>query len=227
MKGKGLTILLCLLFVLSARIAPPVSSRVEVNATVNREGVQVSFEISGINSTIFEETLKENLIENSTIPEAIRSQIGIELMYKGTVELRNETNSIFARYSFWGPGILNRSIEGDVERYRLGAEWRKFRLDLAGDFSVDFDVLFGAPVAEWNKTDLEYFYSSSNELGEASFRLTLPSWASEVRVDADGETIVFERFVPLEERFINSPFPILVALAVAYLVALVYRRVRP
>jgi len=229
MKGRFLIPVYLLSLVLSAQMVLPVSSRVEVDAAVNREKVRVSFEISGLNSTIFEEMVKEELITNQTIPEAIKSQRKLQISYEGTVEFKNETNSVFAKYSFWGSDLLSRSIEGSVEKYRLRTDWRKFKLNLTRDFSVNFAGLFGAPVKEWNRTGLEYYYTSHapNGLGKVCFHLKLPSWASDVHVATDGETILFERTFSLEERFINSPFLVLAALAVVYLFVLVYRKVKP
>ncbi len=119
---------------------------------------------------------------------------------------------------------LNRTTLRRV--YEVTTDWRKFKVNLTDNYSIDFAQRLAKPVAEWQKPNATTFYLESKETDtpDILFYVVLPKSALEVR--AVGDTVFYEVQPYLEDLLLGTPFLILIALVVALVIILLYRKIR-
>ena len=148
----------------------------------------------------------------------------------GTASIEHDDASRTIRNSFYlgGSAIVSLTVnKTSLKRiYEVKTNWMKFKVNLADNFSIDFAQHLTKPIAEWQKTDATTFYYENWNTGtlDILFYLTLPASASEVR--AQGDSVFYEGPPALEDQLLGTPFLILIALAVALLIILLYRKAR-
>lgn len=227
-------VLLYLVLILIFTLVTPIYASVEIKATIGQD-IHVIFIFQNVTAY---ETIKDNeLIDELTIPEIIRGNLGernltnVDPPRWEPVDFNDAEKSITVRFYLSGSDILNLTFSTETMRrtFRVRTDWRKFELNLTDDFSLNFTEYFGKPMSDWNfenETYPTYFY---NYTGTVPFDpvcyFMLPREATEVHVE-DMETIVFELPPSLGESLLNSPFLILGAIIVAIIIAFLYRTIR-
>lgn len=209
----------------------PVHASVSVTSTIN-DSIYVVYDVQNLNSTIYEEVKSNPKFNVSTIPITIvknlenqgRKQVSWGLGPQADVSFDDATRSIHVSFYLWGSDVISSALNRTTMKrvYEIKTDWRKFQLNLADNFSIDFTQILATPVAEWQKTDeTTYMYESQ----DVSFRFVLPQTATQVRANVD--TITFEGgSLSFWDIFINSPFLILAVLIIVVIIALIYRRIR-
>ena len=223
-----------LVLVLILTLVTPVYASVELKATIG-EDIHVVFNFQNV--TAYETIKAEELINETTIPEIIRASLEernlTDVEFYGEPVVFNDTEkSITVSFHLSGSDILNFTfgVETMRRRFRVRTDWRKFELNLTENFSLDFAEYFGKPLSDWDFDNKTYPTYYCNYTGAVPFDpvcyFILPREATEVHIDEDMETIVFELPPSLGESLLNSPFLILGAIIVANIIALLYRSVR-
>ena len=222
--------------VLLLTLITPVHASMELTATIDQE-IHVVFDLRNINSTIYARIRDENLVNETKIPSTIVKNLqekGLEnvdfSLPSKPLNFNDTEKAITARFYLSGSDILEFTFSRETMK-RTGlvrTDWRKFELNLTGDFSLNFTEYFGKPLSDWNFDDetyptYYYNYTGAIPLDPVCYFL-LPREATEVHVE--GETIVFELPPSLGDSLLNSPFLILGAIIVAITVAALYRSVR-
>ena len=225
-----------LAFVLFGILVTSAYSSVSIEASITRD-FRVVFEFTNINSTIYENLKNNALIMNeTTVPEAIwrnlaeKGLISVEY-YNSSINFNDTTRSVRSAFNLRGPDIITSTINRGAltETFTANTTWRKFFLNISSGFSFNFTQTFATPLADWNRTALPdggTIYSLANVTAGASCSFALPKEANGVFIV--GDVVIFDLPYepPWEDKFINSPLLILIALAVAGAVIFVYRKVR-
>jgi len=235
---RELTVTTLLLVLLVVMITPSFAS-VSIQATID-QNIHVVFNFQNIDSTIYNETIRQDSFCVSTIPQAIEESLeerelrNAECIYDPTQEIfEDSTRSIRVEFLLIGSDIIyvmiNKTTMNKI--YNVRTDWRKFHVNLTDNYVLDFSEYFGKPMTEWefeNKTTPARYYC--NDISSIEFDptcyFTLPSRAINPHIAEDMDTIVFELPLPLGESLLNSPFLILVALIIVNVVAVLYRKVR-
>ena len=228
-----------LLIVLLIALITPACASVSIQASIN-QNIHVVFDFQNIDSTIYNETVRQDLFSVSTIPQAIEESLeerdlrDAECIYDPTQGIfEDSTRSIRVEFLLIGSDIIYVTINKTTMNkiYNVRTDWRKFHVNLTDDYVLDFSEYFGKPMAEWefeNKTTPARYYC--NDTFSIDFDplcyFTLPSKAINPHIAEDMDTIVFELPLPLGESLLNSPFLILVALIIVNAVAVLYRKIR-
>lgn len=232
MKKLGATHLLLTLLV---TLITPVHASVTMQATIDKN-IHVVFIFENVNSTIYNETKRNEQIFNiTTIPKAIKKNLeqqgltSVRWGYEQEIIFNDSTNSIRVEFYLAGSDIINFKFNKTTMAriYHIQTEWRKFHIDLTHNFSLDFAQYFDTPVAQWNYSDSEkaYYYERTDlDSFDPSCRFVLPPTATNVH--AIGDTIIFEVPPLLQDVLLNSPFLILGVLIIVIMVAFLYRRLR-
>jgi len=235
---RELTATTLLLVLLVALITPSCAS-VSIQATID-QNIHVIFNFQNIDSTIYNETIRQDSFGVSTIPQAIEESLeerdlrNAECIYDPTQEISDDsTRSIRVELLLIGSDIIYVTINKTTMNkiYNVRTDWRKFHVNLTDNYVLDFSEYFGKPMTEWefeNKTTPARYYcndTSSIEFDPICY-FTLPSRAINPHIAEDMDTIVFELPLPLGESLLNSPFLILVALIIVNAVAVLYRKIR-
>jgi hypothetical protein len=228
-----------LLLVLLVVLITPSCASVSIQATID-QNIYVIFNFQNIDSTIYNETIRQDSFSVSTIPQAIEENLeerdlrNAECIYDPTQEISDDsTRSIRVELLLIGSDIIYVTINKTTMNkiYNVRTDWRKFHVNLTDNYVLDFSEYFGKPMAEWefeNKTTPARYYcndTSSIEFDPICY-FTLPSRAINPHIAEDMDTIVFELPLPLGESLLNSPFLILVALIIVNAVAVLYRKIR-
>jgi len=235
---RELTVTTLLLVLLVVMITPSFAS-VSIQATID-QNIHVVFNFQNIDSTIYNETIRQDSFCVSTIPQAIEESLeerelrNAECIYDPTQEIfEDSTRSIRVEFLLIGSDIIyvmiNKTTMNKI--YNVRTDWRKFHVNLTDNYVLDFSEYFGKPMAEWefeNKTTPARYYcnNTSSIKSDPICYFTLPSRAINPHVAEDMDTIVFELPLPVGESLLNSPFLILVALIILNVVAVLYRKVR-
>jgi hypothetical protein len=235
---RELTATTLLLVLLVALITPSCAS-VSIQATID-QNISVIFNFQNIDSTIYNETIRQDSFGVSTIPQAIEESLeerdlrNAECIYDPTQEIFDDsTRTIRVEFLLVGSDIIRTTINKTTTNkiYNVRTDWRKFHFNLTGNYTLDFNEYFGRPIAEWefeNKTTpVHYYYNhtSSIEFDPICY-FTLSSRAINPHVAEDGDTLIFELPLSNVESLLSSPFLILVALIIVNLVAVLYRKIR-
>ena len=225
-----------LLLALLVTLITPVHASLKMQATIG-QNIRVVFILENINSTIYNETRQNEQIFNvTTIPKAIVKNLEqqdltrVRWGYDPEQKIFDDsTNSMRVEFHLAGSDIINFKFNKTTMAriYHVQTGWRKFRVNLTHNFSLDFAKYFGTPVANWTYSDSEkaYYYESAEpESFDPSCKFVLPATATNVYTIED--TIIFEVPPLLEDVLLNSPFLVLGALIIVIIVAFLYRRLR-
>jgi hypothetical protein len=207
----------------------PVYADIHVQVSISNEGrINLSFEITNIDSAVYDQISNKKKFNESTIIRAINASTGTFIEnYLAEIDFDNETNSIKADYSFFNY-IVEKEIDKDknVRVFKIETRWRRFKLDFAENFSINFAELFSLRVPEWNRTENGYLYNSTSNFGRTIFEIVGPQSTVDFYVDVDEETVIFETAVSEWDLFINSPYIILLIVVVVVFAAFTYRKLR-
>lgn len=220
-----------LVAVLSLSAVLPVYAEVTVTVTVD-DNLFVTFEFKDLNQTVYEQVKAQFTADR--IPKIIEAnlQAANQSVQWGlpAEPLVFDDASRTMRCSFFlsGSDIVSYRVNAtNLKReYEVKLAWRKFTVDVAPGFTIDFGARLATPVEEWQKPIANTFQFESKQSGEVDvvFSIVLPAAASDVR--AVGDTVFYSGSVSFEDQFLYSPFPVLLALAVILGLVLLYRKVR-
>jgi hypothetical protein len=221
-----LAVFVCLLVLSSSML---VNGEIAGNMSVG-EDLFVTFEFKGLDQLVYDQARLQFTAEK--IPEIIVGNFEKKNQTVGAraLPLESDDASRTIRSSFYlgGSAIVSFTVNKTSLRreYEVKADWRKFKVNLTDSFSVDFAQHAAKPVAEWQKPNATSFYYENKDTGslDVLFYLVLPSSASGVRVQ--GDTVFFEVPPYAEDVLLGTPFLILIALAVALVIILLYRKAR-
>ena len=225
--------------VLIVMLVPSVCASVTVQATVDQD-VGVTFNLENINSTIYWTIKDEQLITESTIPNIISDNLEQQnltdvYIYTQPAVFNDLETSIYLAFSLTGSDILafTASTKTMTKIFIMRTDWRRFRLNLTDEFSLDFNEGFGEPLERWQrinytinaKTHPTYCYNSTDSSTiDAVCYFILPASATNVQVA--GDLLTFELPLPFADSLLNSPFLILVALIALNIAFFAYRKIR-
>ncbi len=216
-----------------------VHASVTVQAIIDQD-VHVAFGLENLNSTIYWAIKNENLITESTIPNAILENLEQQNLtnvdvYTQPMVFDDSASSIYVAFSLTGSSIRNITVntKSMTKTYHVLTGWRKFELNLTDGFSLDFNEYFAEPVERWQrinytlnaKTHPAYYYNftDSNTFDPTCYFI-LPAEAT--NVVAAGDAITFELPLSFADSLLNSPFLILGALIVINIIFFAYRRIK-
>ncbi|HKZ95053.1 MAG TPA: hypothetical protein VJ249_10825 [Candidatus Bathyarchaeia archaeon] len=228
MKKHLLTVFIAILIASTV-----ISAYAETTTNIRADdSLSVTFEFRNLDEAVYEQAKTQFAVD--TIPKIIASNLekGNQSVRWGlpatplTFENANRTirNSFFLGGSALATFTVNKT---ELKRmYEVKTDWRKFKVNLTGSFSVDFAQHAAKPVAEWQKLNATTFYfeNRGTGAGDIVFYLVLPASASRVR--GSGDTVFYDVPPYLEDQLLYSPFPVLGALAVALAIILLYRKIR-
>lgn len=210
----------------------PVHAAVTIKATVN-DSVFVTFDIENLDKAVYDQAIAQ--IDAETIPKAIVSTLNLidikQVQYSlgsQPLVLNNDTNTIQSSFFLSGSDIIsfevNRTSMGRT--YQVDTSWRKFELSLTSNYTLHFAERLDPPLSDWQKSNATTFYfeSKQTDAPDIVFYLYLPASAQNIRVDDN--TVFYDTPSSSEDKWIDSPFLILAALAVALVIVLIYRRLR-
>lgn len=211
----SLLALLILLFIIDA-----VQADIYIKLRVHEGGTaDFSVEITNINSSLYEEIIKNKTLNEVTIIKVINVPPE-ELRFNDTTHSIKFVCSVSDR--------VKEEIDKErmIRVIRVETEWRKFELPLTNNTSINFAKLLSPEVSMWDRTENGYIYRSTSDFGNVTFEIVGPDSAIDFYVGEDGETVIFE--LPLSEidLFINSPYTILLIVVVIIFVAITYRKLR-
>lgn len=210
----------------------PVHASITTKATVD-DNLSIVYDFEDLDQAVYDKVVTEFSAE--IVPQAIKRNLELEnrtdVQYSfGSQPLvfDNDTRTIQVSFFLNGSDIISSTTDRTTMKrtYEVRTDWRKFRLNLTSDFSIDFAERLVTPLSEWQKTSTTTFYYENKQSGAADifFYLTLPASASNIQVQ--GDTVFYDLSPSLAEQLLNSPFLILGVLAVALVVVLIYRKVR-
>ena len=215
----------------SMSITSTYASTVSIGASISQDFSFV-FQINVDNETIYT-NLKTNpkLMNETTVPETIARARANALVYSNaTIDFNNTSRSIRSTFDLSGQGIINSTIDkgAGVENFQMSTEWRKFFLNVTGNFYFNFTQDLAAPLTGWTNSTANGItsFSFSNSTADVSCTFELPSSATNIlRI---GETISFDvpYQTPWVDKLIDSPILILIGLAIVGVVIFVYRKIR-
>ncbi len=202
-----------------------------VNVSID-DSLFVTYEFTNLDPTVYEQA--EIGFPAERIPQTIADYF----------EARNQTvrwelgslplvfdpvnHAICNSFFLSGSPIMDFSLNRTTLRrvYEVKTDWRKFKVNLTDNYSIDFAQRLAKPVAEWQKPNVTTFDFESKETDapDIKFSVALPPSALEVR--AVGDTVFYEVQPYLEDILLGTPFLILIALVVAFIIILLYRRIR-
>ena len=212
-------------------VAVPVGAEITANVRVD-DSLFVTYEFADVDQAVYNQARIEFTAER--IPEAIADNLEAKNqavqwgLGPSPVDFDDVNRVIRASFFLSGSSISSFSVNRTTLKrvYEIKSDWRKFRVNLTDNYSVDFAERLAEPVAEWQKVNATAFYYESKETGapDILFYLAVPASAMEVR--AVGDTVFYEMQPYLEDQLLGTPFLILIALVVALVIILLYRKVR-
>jgi len=223
-----------LITILILSIVLPVNASITTEARVD-DSIFITYNFENLDQTLYNQIEANTQFNITTIPETILKSMQQKDHDLISWWLGPETNiydaanrAIQISFFLGGSDIISFTINGTTMKrtYQVKTEWRKFQVDLTGNFSVDFAEHLSKPVEEWQKTNATTFYYENKQTGmlDMFFYLVLPASASSIRVQ--GDTIFYDTPPRFEDQLLNSPFLILGVLAVALVIVLIYRKAR-
>ncbi|MDH5713645.1 MAG: hypothetical protein OEY83_06890 [Candidatus Bathyarchaeota archaeon] len=223
-----------LLLTLLITLVTPVHASVKMQATID-QNIHVVFIFEDINSTIYSEA--KQTFNITTIPKAIIKSLEQQGLTRARwgydpeqeIVFNDSARSMRVEFYLAGSDIINFTFNKTTMNriYHVQTEWRKFHVNLAQNFSLDFAQYFDVLVANWTYSDPErtYHYECTEpDSLDPSCKIVLPRTATNVHATED--TITFEVPPLPEDILLNSPFLILGALIVVIIIAFLYRRLR-
>ena len=219
----------------SAMIIGVYADEANIKTSITKDNFYAVFEFTLDDSTIYENIKNSGQITADTVPEAIYQKMisnglfGVDY-FSTSVSFDDNAHAIICSFHLRGPSIINSTVDRTamVETFRMNTVWRKFNLTIIEGFSYNFTQSLAKPIAEWteNTTNGITSFSYSNSTAGVSCSFELPNYAT--NIFAVGETIFFDAPYELqwEDKIINSPFLILIGLAVVGVIVFAYRKVR-
>jgi hypothetical protein len=229
MKKLATAHLLLILFIM---LIMPVHASVTMEAAID-QSIHVALNFENVSSSIYDEI--KQTFNVTTIPLTIEKNLKqqgltrVRWGYSQEIDFEDSTNSIHAEFFLSGSDIITITFNKTTmaRRYQIRTEWRKFNVNFAENFSINFNEYFGTPIADWDYIDSEkaYYheYTESDSFTQ-SCKFVLPKTATNIHVTED--TIFFETPPLLEDVLLNSPFLILGALITVIIIAFIYRKFR-
>ena len=220
------TVFVCLLTLALSTLA---NAEITGNISVG-EDLYVTFDFISLDQTVYDQAKTQ--FTNEKIPDLISNNFAQKNQTAGKralpLDVDDLTRSISSSFYLGGSAIISFTVNKTTLKrmYEVKTDWRKIKVNLTDTFSVDFAQYAATPVAEWQKQDATTFYYENRNTGTLGvfFYLRLPASASQVRVE--GDTVFFEMPPLTEDIFLGTPFLILIALAIALVIILLYRKVR-
>jgi len=227
---------------LLAILAFPASvlAAVTVESTINQD-IYVTIDFSGIDPITYA-SIRANTqrFNATTIPQIIMQNLAEKNLRRvawgyAPIDYNDTEGSVRVAFHLGGSDIISFTVDkaSMVRTYRVSTDWRKFRVNLADGFSVDFAQYFGTSVSQWqrtNRTDAlgvhpAYQYESLGQnFFKMSFHFILPTTATNVQAAED--TITYEAPAYAEDIFLNSPLLILSVVMAVSTIIVVYRKAR-
>jgi len=226
--------LVSLIAILVLSVVLPVNASITTKAMID-DSLFITYDFESLDKTLYNQTKTNTQFNASTIPLIIVKNLEQKNQTQVKWGLGPQTNIYDdANYAFHISFFLSGSdiITSTVDRTSMKracevkTEWRKFRVNLTSDFSLNFVRLLAEPVAEWQKTNTTTFYLENKHTGtlDVFFYLILPASASNIQVLRD--TITYDMPPYIDDQVLNSPFTILGAVAVVLVIVLIYRKAR-
>lgn len=219
-----------LVIMLTVFLVVPVRAEVSVTVRVDNN-LSVIYEFRNLDQSVYDDAKARFAAD--TIPKIIVANMAnenrtVEYGVTDATYFDDATRTIRNSFTLSGSGIISSSLnKTDLKQvYEVRTDWRRFKVDLTGSFSYDFNNYAATPVAEWQKPNATTFYLENRATGtlDLQFYIVLPASASEVHAVSD--TISYEMPGSSVDQFLYSPFPILIGLAVVLVIVLLYRRLR-
>lgn len=225
-KALFAAVFVCLLTLSLSTLA---NAEITGNISVG-EDLYVTFDFAGLDQTVYDQAKTQ--FTNQTIPNIIANNFEQRNQTVGTralpLDFDDATRSITSSFYLGGSAIISLTINKTTLKriYEVKTDWRKIKVSLTDNFSVDFAQLAATPVDEWQKQSDTTFYYENKNTGtlDVFFYVSLPASASQV--SADGDTVFFEMPPLAEDILLGTPFLILIALAIILVIILLYRKVR-
>jgi hypothetical protein len=220
----------------SVLIGSACASTASINVNINNvnQTLSVSFEFVMDNLTYANLKNNSSLLNATSVPRAIQTEFTSKgltgLAYSNAAISHNETShSILSTFQLNGQGVVSSTINraAGVQSFQVSTTWREFSLNIT-DLFFNFTQDLGTPLTQWTNSTVNgitsFIFSNSTE--GVSCTIELPSSAANVALT--GTTISFNvpYQVPWEDKLINSPILVLIALAVVGLIIFVYRKTR-
>ena len=210
-----------------------------VEGTIDQD-VYVTLDFSGIDSSTYA-NIKANIQFNvTTVPQIIMQNLAQKNLKRvgwgyARIDYNDAESSVHVAFHLGGSDIISFTVDKAslVRTYQVSTDWRNFRVELAGGFSVDFAKHFGTPVSEWQETSRTdalgvhptyYHESSDQDSFYAAFYFILPTTATNVQRVED--IITYEVPPYAEDVFLDSPFLILDAVMAISIIIVAYRKTK-
>lgn len=228
------------LFLLVGLVFPaPVLAAVTVENVIN-EDIYVTLTFNGFDPVAYGKIKANTEFNATTIPQIIVSNLAQKNLRRVAwgytrINYDDTESSVHVAFHLGGSDIINFSVNRTtmVRTYQVSTDWRKFKVNLTDEFSVDFVQHFNVPLSQWPKTNrtdasgvhpVYYYESTGEELFHTWFYFILPATATNVQASED--TITYEAPPYAEDLFLNSPFLILSAVLAISIITVVYRKTR-
>lgn len=229
------------LFVFLISILPaPVLAAVNVDSTIN-EDIFVTIDFNGIDPSTYANVKANTRFNATTIPPIIIENLAQRNLRRvrwgyARIDYDDIESSVHVAFRLSGSDIVSFTVDKTtmVRTYQVSTDWRKFRVDLADGFSVDFAQYFSTPLSLWQKTNrvdalgIHHSAYHHEHLGEGFFNMSfyfiLPSTATKVQASED--TITFEVPPNSEDVFLNSPLLVLGPVMAISVIVVAYRKTK-
>jgi len=233
---KKSAVIMLLTLVLPSMLIASVYASVSIEASISRDfGVTFEFTISNV--TLYNSIKNNRLIMNeTTVPDAIWRNLADKGYFRveyfsPAISFNDTLQLVVSTFHLRGPDVINSTVNraASTETFMANTMWRKFYLNITANFSYNFTQILAASLPEWTKStplDGATSFNYSDPTAEVMCSFSVRKDAANIY--AVGETIIFDApyETPWEDKLINSPALILIALAVVGLVVLAYRRIR-
>jgi len=240
-----------LLLVLLVGFCVPAYASVTIEAVIN-QGINVVFYFEDINSTIWDNIISPEhryLFNETTFPQIIVDNLEQRNLTQVTyslpevpIEFDNSTRSMRANFYLSGSDILSSAYDKTSmgKTYRVNTEWRKFYANFIGlegehILTLDFITYFGAPLSIWSFTEgyplngenrSAYFFNYTGPSPFDSLYISFVLPKGVIPRSPEGDTIVFEFPPAFWDVLLNSPIPIVGALIIVSVAAVLYRKIK-
>jgi hypothetical protein len=222
---------------MSLMIASAYASTASIEAKISSANQELNVAFTFVMSNATYNILKSNsgLLNETSVPRAIQTNFVKEghtgLTYSNPAISYNDTSkSILSTFQLSGQGVISSTNDrtAGTENFQISTIWREFSLNITDGPFFNFTQNLGTPLTAWTNSTANGIasFSYSNIVAGVSCIFELPSSAKNVALT--GTTISFNvpYQVPWEDKLIDSPVLVLIALAVVGLIIFVYRKTR-
>jgi hypothetical protein len=220
----------------SLLIASAYASTASIEVSINNVNQELSVTFEFVMDNITYTSLKSNsgLLNATSVPRAIQTEFTKEghtgLTYSNAAISYNGANdSILSTFQLSGQGVVSSTIDrtAGIESFQVSTTWREFSLNITGLF-FNFTLNLGTPLTQWTNSTVNGITSFvfSNSTAGVSCTFELPGSATNIARTAQTISFNVPYQVPWEDKLIDSPILVLIALAVVGLIVFVYRKTR-